>query len=177
VWKRGIALEALLISLPLAKAQSIGTDNAVVRGAVLWANQNPDSELSLNNAWAALHFTLTGEYPIPRQIAEERGMSWDEASLENAIMGGTATPFQSAYGPVRYLAPQLVRSIARELENITLDEFCSRIDPEALSQEEMLPESWDPEVVVNLLPQYFTKLKGLYMHAEAAGNGMLIYFK
>ena len=170
-------MEVVLIDVPVAKARSICEDLRVVREAISWAKENPQNQLSLDDAWAALHFTLTAEYPIPRQKAEELGLSWDEDSLENVIMGGAETPFPSSFGPTRYLSPALVRSMSANLAKIDVSQFSTRVDPKALSAEKMLPDSWDPETAAQLLPAYFAKLKAFYSEAASNGDGVLIYFK
>ncbi|MBD2500376.1 DUF1877 family protein [Anabaena azotica FACHB-119] len=43
--------------------------------------------LDLDESWYGIHFVMTGEYPIPKDEAQRRGISWDNNSLENVILG------------------------------------------------------------------------------------------
>ena len=171
-----MSTEAFLISLPTSQAQRIHKDVSVVRNLVTEMAQDSERRLSLDEAWAPLHFTLTGEYPIPRQKAAALGLSWNEYSLENAIMGGDATPFLGAYGPARYLPPALVSSLADQLATIDPVDFRSRVDPQALIQERMLPDGWGLETAPDLLHEKFQRLKAFYSNAKTRGEGVLIYF-
>jgi hypothetical protein len=170
-------MKALLIRLPASKSSRICEDVRVVRDAIAWSQQNQDAEVSLDDAWAALHFLVSADYPIPRQEAEERGMSWNEDSLENVLMGGDATAFLSSFGPARFVPPSLVRSMAAKLEKISVATFSSRIDPETLFEERMLLDSWDSDTAVERLPKYFAMLQSFYMTAASKGEGVLIYFQ
>jgi hypothetical protein len=136
--------------------------------------RSSDQRLDLDEAWAPLHFTLTGEYPIPREKAEEMGIGWDERSLENVIMGGDATPLAAGYGPARYLSPESVRALAGRLSTIDPEGFRSRIDPQSMVEEGTLPDSWDSDSASGLLQEHFARLKRFYGEAAASDDGILI---
>jgi Domain of unknown function (DUF1877) len=168
-------MDAFLTRLPEDAGARIA-DPSVVRSAIAEAQGDPSRQLSLEEAWAGLHFTLTAEYPIPRQEAEKIGMSWNDESLENAIMGGKATTFQSSYGPARYLSPDLVAGISARLQQIDTEDFRSRYDAEGLEEEQIPPAGWDNKERLDGLIDAFEKLRNFYSEAANQHHGILIHF-
>lgn len=165
-------MDAFVISVPALPSQ-VGESTSAIRAAM--AQNGPGRKLALDNSWAPLHFVLTGEFPIPRQKAEELGMSWNNDSLENAIMGGAATEVASSYGPVRYLSPAEVRRIARQLDGISPAEIKARTNPQELEQEGVLPEDWDAATAPDKLMALFSELRSFYHHAAERGDAILLY--
>lgn len=170
-------MNAVLTSLPASQGQSICDTLGSVKSALAWGRQHPDRCLTIEDLWAALHFALTAEYPIPRQKAEEMGLTWDETSLENAIMGGAATSQDSSYGPVRYLSPDLVKAMTDLLNDVKPESLRSRVTAEDLMQENMLPNGWDPDDAMGRLPGLFEALRAFYSGATARGDGVLVSFE
>jgi len=148
---------------------------SAVRQTIKRGEENQSLQLNLKEAWAGLHFVLTGELPIPRQEALKRRISWDDESLENAIMGGTETDYRASYGPARYLAPKQVENMSAQLSRITADEFKDRYDAEALTEENIPPGGWNA-AAADWLSQNFTSLQRFYGEAAARRQGVLVYF-
>jgi uncharacterized protein DUF1877 len=167
-------MEATLIRLPTWGSPGILEDVSVARLIMQQTAPESGRRLELDEAWAPLHFGLTGEPPVPHQKAEELGLSWNERSLENVLMGGEATPLMTGFGPARYLSPNLVRSIAAELSKITPANFRSRIEPQTMVEERVLPDSWDADAAADLMQDYFAKLRAFYDTAATHGDGLLI---
>ena len=167
----------MLISLQVPQAVGICEDAGKVRAAIAWGKQHPERRVELEDLWAALHFALCGEYPIPRHQAEQMGLTWYEDSLENVLMGGTDTLLESSYGRARYLSPTLVRSLADELERLDGADIASRLTAQDLVEEKMLPAGWDPQEALGRLPALFNSLRALYLEARARGDGVLAYFE
>ena len=106
-----------------------------------------------------------------------RGIRWDDDSLENALLGGTTTPFRSSLGPARCLWPEQVARIARQLNAVGIDGFRDRFDPADLEQEGIPPPGWreEPERA-DRLAAAFAEFLRFYREAAAHGEGVLIVF-
>ena len=169
-------MKAFLVSIPSSKSRNILHDASAVGHLIEEADSRPVSQLALDDAWAPLHFTLTGEYPIPRQKAEELGLEWHEGTLEDAIMGGLPTRYGSSYGPARFLAPPDVSLVAEKLAGVSLDALRARFDPQALEVEQILPQGWEAGSTLKIVEDCFLKLREFYLHAAAKGDAILIYF-
>jgi hypothetical protein len=169
-----VSTEAFLIRVPPSRAQEMVGDVSVTRKIVEETAAGSEQRLELDEAWAPLHFGLTGAPPVPRQEAEDLGLGWDEQSLENVLMGGEATPLMAGFGAARYVSPALVRSMASRLADISAASFRSRVEPQAMVQERVFPDSWDLDAVPDLMEHYFTKLRDFYAAAAAHGDGLLI---
>ncbi|HEX2033297.1 MAG TPA: DUF1877 family protein, partial [Chloroflexota bacterium] len=151
------------------------TTSAAVGAAIEQARSVPGALLDLGESWAALHFLLTGEIPMPREEALRRGVAWDDASLENVLMGGQVTSFRSPVGAARYLAPAQVAHLAQELARITPEAFAERYDAAALAEEHIPPGPWgdDPQTQTWLV-DVFRQLVEFFGAAAGAGEGVLV---
>jgi hypothetical protein len=136
---------------------------------------DPATCLDLDESWAGIHFTLTDEYPIPREDALQKGIAWDDTSLENVLMGGTATAHQGSYGRARYLTPQDVAFFAKKLDAISLEQFEQWYDAEWLLENHIPPEIWDEDDARGWLVSYFARLKDFYQGAASNSEGLLMY--
>lgn len=117
--------------------------------------------IDLDKAWHGIHFLLTGEV---RESNEGVG---------RAIFGGE--PFGSDYGSgrPRYLAPDEVAEIARELAAIDVDDLASEFDPRLFSKEGIYPDIWDDETALEYLLGYFETLRAYYAEAAADDRAMV----
>ena len=151
-------------------------DADAVARMIKLAEGKPDRELDLNDSWAALHFMLSGEVPMPKQEAIQRGISWNDSSLENLIMGGEPTAYEASFGPARLLASDLVMRLSRKLSDLSVEEFLERYDAEEMNAEQIPPGGWaDQEEARDLLGDRYLKLKEFYRSAAAANEAILIY--
>ncbi|MDH4275719.1 MAG: hypothetical protein OEW08_11815, partial [Gammaproteobacteria bacterium] len=100
-------LDAILVSIN-AKQVSEMSDPMRVDQTVANARRGLEKCISLGNWWAALHFLLCGEVPIPKSDAIRCGATWFENSLENLLMGGADLPTVKFTGTVRIHNPETV---------------------------------------------------------------------
>ena len=96
--------------------------------------------LSLDKSWHTIHFLLTGDKSvIPRHLPA--------SPLHNVIMGGRATPVDSAYGPVRVLEKPDVKAIAAALASIDDEALKNRYSIAELNAAQIYgapkPGGWD----------------------------------
>lgn len=125
--------------------------------------------LDLGETWPALHVLLThGEPPMPRHIALEQDLDWDDTSAENILMGGEATPYEDALTVARYLAPVIVRSLVPLITDPKPDEF----DDYLL---DYLPEGWSIDRARDELCTQAARLRAWYQATASAGDGLLLY--
>jgi Domain of unknown function (DUF1877) len=130
--------------------------------------------LSLGDSWAAIHLVLTGTPFIPKFEAKKRGISWDDQSLENVIMGGEATPVKDAFGAARYLSPRDIDFLAQRLAAISDEEFKNNYDADELEDYQIPPGDWDDEALQWLL-RNFHDLKAYFESAAKENKGLLTY--
>lgn len=129
--------------------------------------------LDLDDSWSGLHFTLTGEYPIPKDEALRREVKWYDDSLENVLMGGSPTSYQDSLSFARYLNPKEVAQITKKLLDVSIEKFREYYSSDELEEAEILPRNWskDGEWLVG----YFEKLVTFYKSALEEGKAILIY--
>jgi hypothetical protein len=167
-------MDAFLVRVPKLDGDAVLKSADAARKIIAATAGTPP--LDLGEYWIALHFLLSGETPIPRHEALRRGLSWDDDSPENILMGGAPTPFMSSFGPARYLHPEQVERLATKLAGLSVAEFQARYNPEDLRAEDISPGGWDDggEALARL-SRYFEELVAFYTKAAAHGEGMLIY--
>jgi len=126
----------------------------------------------LEKQWHALHFLLTGDASLdpPSPVPPPLG---------NVVFGGAATPFETGYGPVRYLNPQEVREIADALRAIPVEELQQRFTAESFNEQEIYaysrrpPGGWTLEDLEPLLEMY-PDLVEFFGRAAETGDLVLI---
>jgi hypothetical protein len=169
-------MDAFLVRVPKADADGVLKSADVVRKIIESAEDNGDFKLDLGEYWAALTFMLSGEMPIPKHEALRLGISWDNDSLENVLMGGEPTPFKASFGPARSVDPEQVARLATKLADLSVDEFMKWYDPKELLKERIPPETWDDQSETRaLIGHVFEELVAFYKRAAAHGDGILIY--
>lgn len=152
----------------------IGDAVAVRRG--IEAAREKGRELDLGVAWAALHFLMAAEIPMPKPIALERGLSWSRESFANVLMGGEATAFRASFGPARYLKRGEVQRLAARLVNVGADEVIARYDAGALDSENIPGGPWEDDLKTReWLKAAYVELSTFYASAAEAGDGLLLY--
>jgi len=162
-----------LVRVPTTDAVDFSTHATAVRQALERADN--DRILDLDEAWAALHFVLTSEYPIPRDEALRRGVAWDDDSLENVLMGGSDTAYRTSGGAVRYVAPESVERMGEKLSELSPDEFRNWYDADELLENDVPPGTWDQEgESLEWLVAYYQRLVDFYRNAAANREGLLI---
>ena len=169
-------MDGFVIAVSPAEGVELLRSEAAVAALIERSRTSADERLQLDDAWAALHFLLTGEVPLPKDEALRRGLSWDDAALENVLMGGAATPFQGFYGAARYLDPAEVRRLAPKLAALNAVDFADRFEPAAFRRSNVQPAIWDDEVTARRwLAEHFWRLVRFYGAAAERERGLLIY--
>jgi hypothetical protein len=124
----------------------------------------------LDKEWQALHFLLTGDAsldparpPVP--------------PLGNVVRGGSPTPMEATFGPVRYLTPDEVREVAEALRSITAEELHRRFDSEEFNRREIYPnprpggwDEWQLEPLLEMYPEFVE----FFRRAAEAGDVVLL---
>lgn len=139
-------MNAYLLRISKADSVSILGSADTVRSAIKHAYNDTHRILNLGESWCGIHFVITGDYPIPKQEALQRGISWDDDSLENVLMGGSPTPYHTSVDVSRYLKPKEVAQMAEKLSNLTVEQFEEWYDSQALMEEHIPPEIWNEKV-------------------------------
>jgi hypothetical protein len=164
-------MDAYLINVPSHDVGKLLERAEEVR-KVIEGNNRP---LDIEDAWIALHFLLSAEEPIPKGEALRRGVSWDDNSMENILMGGTDTPHNGSFGPTRLMDPDEVKRMSALLSSINIDDFAERYDPEALEDIDMPRGDWNSEESRQWLLNSFEMLKRFYFETAEKGDALLLY--
>jgi hypothetical protein len=167
-------VEAFLIRIPGNQASDLLEDPKSFRQLLRHPQALPYERLELGETWPGLHFVLTGELPISRLEALKAGISWDEDSLENALLGGREVPHGANWGPARYLEPKIVARMAQQLSAISVEQFRDNYDAGYLEEEQIPPGGWDLPQALDELTARFRQLVSFYQRAAAAQDGVLV---
>jgi hypothetical protein len=109
---------------------------------------------------------------MPRYVAIEQDLEWDDDSFENILMGGERTPYEDELGFARYLAPATVRRFTPRLGEVSAADFDDRFDDDIL---EYLPPGWNAARARPELATQFQNLVAFYRTAASANDGLILY--
>ncbi len=127
----------------LARMKQKMKEIGLFKRMLLWfmlRKMNDRNVLSLDKSWHIVHFLLTGEKSMtPRHLPDN--------PLHNVVMGGTPTPVDSGYGPVRVIEKADVRMIAAALAAVSPDALKSTYSIAELNAADLYatpkPVGWD----------------------------------
>jgi hypothetical protein len=149
-----------LRSLPASALEKLTADPDALAGM-------NGSALSLEKAWHALHFLLTGsagEGDEPFNFLLQGGETLGDADEEE----GDVAP--------RFFPPAAVQLIDEALTPLSEDELWGRFDPEQMEAEGVYPSIWDEdeEELKDEYLTYFRALKTFIHNASTGGKAVLI---
>lgn len=145
---------------------------AVAEEAAVYEVITEGTYVDAGTVWPALHYVLCFEAPMPRHIALQRDVEWEDDSLENVLMGGEATPYADQLTVARVLMPEAVRVLAAQLRELTPAVIEGRIDD---SVDEYLPAEVGANDKVSVIVEAFGRVAECFGEAAAAGEGILLY--
>jgi hypothetical protein len=94
--------------------------------------------------------------------------------LSEAILGGESLGEDLGYGPGRLLAAERVGAVASTLARLDLEALQARMDPVAMTQDDVYPLIWDEEdVFETYLAPAFARLREFYAAASAADEAVI----
>ena len=170
-------MDAYLARVSAAESRDILVSADAVSRVIAWARIDASRRLDLDEAWAGLHFVLTAEVPIPKHEALLRGLSWDDTSLENVLMGGEPTTYGDSFGVARYLKAEEVALMAGKLSDLSVERFKGFYEADALIEYGILPAIWEDQLDSrDWLARYYYQLVDFFRSAASSGDGILIYF-
>lgn len=88
---------------------------------IVKSSNEPRKEFYLEKEWQLVHYVLNGT------------VEGGTGPLADVVLGGEALPDldgQAGYGPLRYLSPEKVRTVARALAGVNTEELAAAFDPE-----------------------------------------------
>jgi hypothetical protein len=132
----------------------------------MMAKMNDPNVLSLEKSWHTVHFLLTGDKSMtPRHLPDQ--------PLHNVVMGGTPTPIDGPYGPVRILEKPDVKAIAAALASVDATSLKRKYSIAQLNAADTYatpkPRGWDErelEIVFACIP----RLKEFFANAAASNQ-------
>lgn len=124
-------------------------------------------EFSLEKDWHVLHYVLNG--------TREGG----SGTLAQAVLPSKEIPDVervSGYGPIRYLTPGEVASIAAALRQVDPNELLSSVNvADAQAKKIYLAHTLDDLTNWAYFPKFFTDFSAFYSDATACGNALLMW--
>lgn len=156
----------------LYRVPELTARRAVTEEAAVYEVITERPYVDVGPVWPALHYVLCFEAPMPRHIALERDVEWEDDSLENVLMGGEATPYADGLTVARVLMPATVRVLAAQLRELTPAAIEERIDD---SVDEYLPAEVEPDGKSPAIVEAFGRVAECFGKAAAAGEGVLLY--
>jgi hypothetical protein len=170
-------MDAYLARVSEAESKDILISADAVSRVIAGTRDDAERKLDLGEAWAGLHFVLTAEVPIPKQEALLRGLSWDDDSLENVLMGGEPTKYRDSFGVARYLSTEEVARMTDKLSDLSVERFKGFYEADALMEYGIPPAIWEDQFESrDWLARYYYQLVGFFRSASSSGDGILIYF-
>ncbi len=125
----------------------------------------------LGDWWPLVHVALTGEAPMPRDVAHARDVEWDDDSFENVLMGGEATSYADDLSFARVMKPRDVLRWSARLAEVSPRQLADSLDHEMMS---FAPRGADLEEARHELTARFTQLRACYLTAATAGHALLV---
>ena len=169
-------MDAYVVRVPARESAQLRSAS-VVRAVIDEARHAAgDRFVSLADDWAALHFLLSGDVPMPKHEALAHGLNWSDDSTTNVLMGGEPLPRDGGFGPARLLPPLVVARMANKLASVDPDALLKRFDPRALEEEGIPPVGWTDDAATRArLRERYSTLRTLYQNAADAGDAVLIH--
>ncbi|MEH2174352.1 YfbM family protein [Nostoc sp.] len=124
--------------------------------------------LNIDKAWHGLHFLLTGS-ALP-----------NDSPLTNVVMGGTPLGDPENpdfdFGPARFLSPQEVQEVAKELSEISKIDLEARFDPSVLLKADVYPHIWqEGKEALEYITDYYIYVVEFFQEAAKCGDVVLLY--
>ncbi|WP_445629488.1 YfbM family protein [Nostoc sp. DSM 114167] len=124
--------------------------------------------LNIDKTWHGLHFLLTGS-ALP-----------NDPPLTNVVMGGTPLGDPENpdfdFGPARFLSPQEVQEVAKELSKISKTDLEARFDPSALLTADVYPYVWqEGKEALEYITYYYIYVVEFFQEAAKCGDVVLLY--
>lgn len=134
--------------------------------------------LEIEDAWPALHFTLSGEVPIPKEEAMKRGIQFPASKFEQIFMGGAATSMDTMGGPVRMFTFAEVQLNSEILGSVSDGDLTELYEPAALDDMNIPPAGWSDDTGrLGDLLLAFKEMKQFYRRAAEDRVGILLEFR
>jgi hypothetical protein len=166
-------VQTILTQLPAALFEAPDVVRAITDASDRLMRTSDDA-LVLGQYWLGLHFTLSGETPLPSTEARRRGVEWLNNPLEDALMGGEDAGIADDLGGARFHRPPAVSRIAVALARLSDEDLRRKFDPVALTENDIPPAGWDDPEMWDGLVTEFRALREFYTSCHAAGAGVLL---
>jgi hypothetical protein len=138
--------------------------------AAIEERENSDRYLGIAKAWHGLHFLLTGDGDLKPHTPPP-------PPLGNVVQGGAETKWECAYGRVRSLEPEEVKSVAEALEKISVEELRSRFSVAAFNAARIYPHGrrgeWTDEEA-ELIFEVYPRVVEFFQMAARDGEMILL---
>jgi hypothetical protein len=121
--------------------------------------------VSLNKAWHAIHFVLTGSR-----------LGGDEPLNFLASEGTPVGDVDVGYGPARVLNSQQVKAIAARLAELSPERVEARVDLSTLDEHQIYPGNWQRDgLSVEYVVTNYQRMRELIVQSAERGDGLVLY--
>lgn len=137
-------------------------------GEFIFSKENKDSLMSVDKAWHAIHYILTGEvWEVP-----------EDNILANLVLGGEPVNDEdTGYGPVRFLDKEIVTQIADAVDVWDETAFRDKFDIKDMAEKQVYPvmDDEDGEIFFRYVWESFAALKQFFKETAQKGLNMLLF--
>lgn len=145
--------------------EALLTDPSRVTRFLYGSEADGRQRVSLDRAWHAIHFALTGS-----RLGGDEPLNFlvDEGTSVGTVDVG--------YGPARVLTSDRVRDVAGALATIAPEDIARRVDPGQLDRELIYPGNWQNNGFgVDYVVDNYRQLRTLLVRLAQEGLGLVLY--
>lgn len=137
-------------------------------GELIFSEEHQDDLVSIDKAWHAIHYILTGEvWEIP-----------ENNILAQLILGGEPVNDEDmGYGPVRLIPKETVSRLSDAMDEWDMERFQAKFDIKDMIENEIYPvmSDEDEELFFQYVWEYFEALKQFFRETAEKGLHMLTF--
>lgn len=137
-------------------------------GEFMFSEEHRDRLVSIDKAWHAIHYILTGEiWEIP-----------EDNILANLVLGGEpVNDDDMGYGPARLLSKEMVSQLSNAMKDWDEAAFRAKFDKNVMVENEIYPmmEDEDEEIFFQYVWENFDALKQFFKETAEKGLNMIVF--
>ncbi|MDE7342093.1 MAG: YfbM family protein [Lachnospiraceae bacterium] len=137
-------------------------------GELMFGEEHQDELVSIDKAWHAIHYVLTGEvWEVP-----------EDNILAQLILGGEPVNDEDmGYGPARLIPKEIVSRLSTAMEEWDMEKFRARFDIKDMTKNEIYPvmSDEDEETFFEYVWENFDALKQFFKKTAEKGLNMLTF--
>jgi len=137
-------------------------------GNLLFSGEHRDELVSIDKAWHAIHYILTGEvWEVP-----------EDDILAQLILGGEPVNDEDmGYGPIRWISKEIVSRLSDAMDEWDMERFRAKFNLKDMAENEIYPiiKDEDEEIFFQYVWENFATLKQFFRETAEKGLNMLTF--